>query len=107
MERHGLRSGKADTSGRDERTRLAAARAAKLELERAILAGRYVRRADVERGRVARVVAVRARLLALPLLAGELAGLAAGEIETRLTREVETMLAEFAGEAPVVAGGGA
>lgn len=67
-----------------------------IELDREIRSGRYMRREDVERGRVARIHAVRARLQALPRqAASDLVGLDETEISRVLTEHCDAICREF------------
>ncbi|MGE0481268.1 MAG: hypothetical protein AB7Q17_12425 [Phycisphaerae bacterium] len=77
--------------------KLTVVRAAKLELERDILAGEYVRKSDVEQALVRRVHAVRAAFESLPRqLAAELAALRdANQVEALLEAAIAGALAEL------------
>lgn len=64
-----------------------------------IAAGTLIDRAEVERGRIERIGFVRAGLLALPgKLAPRLVGLSSTDIQRELDREVNYLLAQFAGQ---------
>lgn len=79
--------------------RLTLTRAAKLELERGILAGEYLPRRDVEDALVKRVHAVRGALQALPRqLAGTLVGLDEVQIEQALDDGIRGVLADLASQ---------
>jgi hypothetical protein len=56
------------------RIKLIIARTSKLELERALLAGNYIAKADVEQAQITRIHAVRAKLQELPMRASLIAG---------------------------------
>lgn len=74
-------------------------RRAKLELERAILAGQYVKREDEDRRRLAQIHAVKTALLAwVHRLPPMLVGLEAAAMEEVLREEVTKVLNAFAGE---------
>jgi hypothetical protein len=76
--------------------KLTLTRAAKLDLERAALAGELINRRDVERGFVRRVYAVQAAFECLPrLLAGRLVGLKEPEIEAILDEGIRAVLLEM------------
>lgn len=78
--------------------RLAVARAEKLEIERAVLAGDYISRKEVEEAFVRRVHAVRAAFESLPRqLARTLVGLDEIEIERRLDAGIRDVLAAMSG----------
>lgn len=76
--------------------KLTVVRAAKLELERDILAGEFVRKSEVEQALARRVYAVRAAFEALPRqIASQLAGLREAEIEDVLGRAIAVVLHEL------------
>ena len=75
-------------------------RTARDQLELSIRSGRYIAREDVDRSNVARVAAVRARLLELPKRIRPLLGglRNADAVTVRIEDEIVDMLAEFARE---------
>lgn len=80
--------------------RLYVQRAAKVELERRILAGEYRKKADVQREMLAKIHAAKANLLDLPRgLASKLIGLEREAIEQVLEEAVRMILSDFAGRA--------
>ena len=79
--------------------KLTLTRAAKLELERGILAGEYLPRRDVEDALVKRVHAVRGALQSLPRqVAGTLVGQSEVEIENLLDDAIRAVLADLASQ---------
>lgn len=79
------------------RIRLLLARASSVEFDRQVKGGRYLRREDVERGRVARIHAVRSRLQALPRqAASDLVGLDETQIESVLREHCDAICTAFA-----------
>jgi len=79
--------------------RLTLTRAAKLELERGILAGEFIPRRDVEDALVRRVHAVRSALQSLPRqLAGTLVGLDEVQIEQQIEDALRGVLADLASQ---------
>ncbi len=78
------------------RLKLMIVRAEKLALEKAILSGDYLLKAEVQAGRVRRVHAAKGVLLGIPrILSRELVGLDATEIETRLEAAIREALLEL------------
>lgn len=78
--------------------RMRQARAEQEELKLSVVKGELLRREDVERGRVARVVALKRGLLALPRVAAPLlVGLELREIQALLKEQIEERIREFAG----------
>ena len=78
------------------RLKLMIVRAEKLALEKAILSGDYLPKAEVQAGRVRRVHAAKAVLLAIPrILSRELVGLDSSAIEAKLEAAIREALLEL------------
>lgn len=74
------------------------ARAAQEEIRLAAMTGEYLPRAEVEEGRVARVLTLKRAMLGLPrAVAPVLAGMEPREIQAYLTDRIRAMIGEFAG----------
>lgn len=87
------------TPGRQAKLRGEIERGKKTSLENMVTQRGLVPRAEVEKGWVARVIAVRSRLLALPRqLAADLAMRTEVEVEQALDREVRALCESFAAE---------
>ncbi|MGE0481619.1 MAG: hypothetical protein AB7Q17_14220 [Phycisphaerae bacterium] len=77
--------------------RLLVARTSKIELQRAILAGDYIPRRDVEIGETERRRAAAAAFAAIPALAPRLAGMTADQMRDALDDAIRTALDTLAG----------
>ncbi len=88
---------------RRAKLRLLVARRRRLDLQRRIQAGKFISRAEVEKGRVQRILAVKGSLLCLgERLTRKLNGLDDGvSIKSIVDAEVRQLLRTFAGQAPV------
>ena len=78
------------------RIKLVIERTAKIKLERELLAGGYLKREDVERERVARIYAVRAKMQEMPLRSSLLVGKTDAEIHQSLTAWMKEICDHFA-----------
>lgn len=80
--------------------RLYVQRAAKVELERRILAGEYRKKADVQRENVRKIQTAKSALLDVPrAIAAKLVGLEREAIERVLEDVIRAILSDFAGRA--------
>ena len=79
------------------RIKLLIARTSKIEMERSLLAGEYVKREDLKRDQVAKVLAVKTKLVEFPRRAALIANRSVVEVEAVLTEWMQEACAAFAG----------
>lgn len=81
------------------RIKLVVERTAKIKLERELLAGGYLKKEDVEKDRITRVYAVRAKMMEIPLRCSLIAHKSEAECEAILTDWMKDVCDHFAGSA--------